>query len=219
MSEFGWDAAGGGEDCAFSECVSERSQAVYGVRAALLFARLGVARASWFFASNIATAKLTGGSEPHLFSRSGLTASADNGFAPKQSLRAFEQLVRVLGDRRFVAVLREDAEVWAYAFGGADGTPSHVVAWRPVDGDDLTSHVAEVDLAALGGAYAPCGSSGLSTTVLSGAPSSPAPAPPSALGLSRWALAVDSAPTSYALCQASAARRLSPTEAATALPC
>eukprot|EP00937_MAST-01D_sp_MAST-1D-sp2_P001620 g1620.t1 len=30
VSEFGWDSAGGGEECTFAECVSERAQALYG---------------------------------------------------------------------------------------------------------------------------------------------------------------------------------------------
>merc|ERR1711871_1759580 len=58
VSEFGWDSSGGGEDCTFSECVSERAQALYAVRSTLMFARLGIRRATWFFASNIARDKL-----------------------------------------------------------------------------------------------------------------------------------------------------------------
>ena len=149
VSEWGWDSAGGGEECGFSECVSERAQALYAVRGALLLARLGVERASWFFASNIKAEALMRG-EVHRFSRSGLTASADRGFAPKQSLRAFEQLVALLGQRHFVRVLREDDEAWVYALGHANGTATHVAAWRPVDGDDSAQRRISLDVQTLG---------------------------------------------------------------------
>jgi hypothetical protein len=136
VSEFGWDSDGGGEDCLFPECVSERAQALYAVRSILLFARLGVERSTWFFASNVEPAQSRDPAEASLFNRCGLTGSADAGFEHKQSLRAVEQLVRLLGDTVFMDVVREDAELYAYTFGNRGGAWTHLVTWIPVEALD-----------------------------------------------------------------------------------
>merc|ERR1711871_89936 len=101
-----------------------------------MFARLGIRRATWFFASNIADEQYNHDSSgvATLFARSGLTASIKSAFAPKYSLIAFEQLVREVGHLQHRAVLREDSQVWAYAFGPHNATaPSVIIAWAPID--------------------------------------------------------------------------------------
>ena len=95
-----------------------------------MFARLGVARLSWFFFANLPS------HSDGVFSRSGVTGNQDVGFAPKQSLKALEVFVSTLGSRRFLSTIREDDEAWVYVLGDEAGEPSHVVAWRPIDGDD-----------------------------------------------------------------------------------
>ena len=75
-------------------------------------ARLGMARLSWFFFANLDPEK--GGDGNTVFDRSGLTGSAATGFEPKQSFRAFQQLIKALGDCWFLAVLREDHDAYAY---------------------------------------------------------------------------------------------------------
>ena len=144
VSEWGWDSAGGDESCEMPECVSEHSQAVYAIRSTLLFARLGVARLSWFFYANLAPEKSN-----TVFSRSGLTGSSATGFKPKQSLRAFEELVKALGNHTFHGVVREDHEAYAYLLANGDGVVSHLVAWRPVDGDDSATRQVALDMSSL----------------------------------------------------------------------
>ena len=56
LSEWGWDSAGAGETCDFSQCVSERAQALYAVRSALMLQRLGVQRMSWVRADVVESA-------------------------------------------------------------------------------------------------------------------------------------------------------------------
>jgi MYXO-CTERM domain-containing protein len=142
VTEWGWPSDGGGEECtgdAFgNECVSEHAQALYAVRGLMMLARWGVARAHWFFYAN-----LNSGSQ--LFARCGLTGSADTNFEPKQSLEALLRVRQTLGDRVFVDVLQENDDAYVYVFGEADSTPTHVVAWLPVDGD--SDETGEVTLA------------------------------------------------------------------------
>ena len=57
-------------------------------------------------------------------------------FALKSSFKNIEALRRLAGDRRFLSVLREDREVYAYLLGNADGTPTHLIAWHPVAAED-----------------------------------------------------------------------------------
>jgi hypothetical protein len=129
LSEWGWDAPGAGEDCTHNECVSEEAAAAYAVRAALIAARLGIDRATWFFYAN----EEKGSS---LFTRSGLTGSVTTGFQKKKPFHALESLVRLCGDKFFLQVVREDETAWLYLLGNADGKPTHLVAWKPIGGDD-----------------------------------------------------------------------------------
>jgi serine/threonine-protein kinase ATR len=137
VTEWGWDSDGASESCSASECVSERASALYAVRALLYFSRLGIDRATWYFFANL-------GSCDTLFCRSGLVASSNTDFAEKKAFRSLQALVATVGDRRFVDVLREDDDGYAYLLGDESGEVTHLVAWLPVDGDDTTT--AEIDL-------------------------------------------------------------------------
>jgi hypothetical protein len=128
LSEWGWDCGGGGEDCTHDECVSEHAAAVYAVRAALIAARLGLHRATWFYYAN----DKSGSS---LYTRSGLTGSGNAGFRKKQVFNALESLVRRVGDRKFHSVVREDETAWMYLLCDENGEISHLAAWLPGDGD------------------------------------------------------------------------------------
>ncbi len=130
LSEWGWDSDGVGEGCSFGECVSENEQALYAVRGAMMFMRLGIDRVTWYFYGNQGSG--------NLYSRSGLEGNPPN-HDEKQAYRSFHSFVHLLGDAHFLDVLREDDNAWIYLFGDEDNNPTHVVAWRPIEGDDNTS--------------------------------------------------------------------------------
>ncbi|HXH18187.1 MAG TPA: discoidin domain-containing protein [Chitinophagales bacterium] len=127
VTEWGWDSDGAGEACTHSECVTEKTQALYAVRGAMFFIRLGADRLCWF---NYANGK--GG----LYSRSGLTGSPAAGFAEKISFRALQALLAHLGGCYFLDVMQENDEAWIYKFGDAKGRTTHLIAWKPVSGED-----------------------------------------------------------------------------------
>ncbi|GEM_PF-1173509 len=126
LTEWGWDHDGGGESCTHSECVNEVTATAWFTRALMQFWRLGIPRALVYFFSNT--------TDPSsLFTRSGVTGSALTNFQKKGTFRALESLTHLIGDRYFLGVLREDDTAWIYQLGDADGTVTHIVAWRPVD--------------------------------------------------------------------------------------
>lgn len=143
LTEWGWDSDGAGEPATGSEKVSEYAQALYAVRGALMFAREGMDKITWYFFANTT-------SSSGLFGRSGLTGSKNTDFELKQSFTALEAFVNTLGDRHFVDVLQEDDQAWVYLLGDADGTPSHVVAWKPLDVDREPLTTSTVSVAAPG---------------------------------------------------------------------
>lgn len=125
VSEWGWDSDGGQENCTHSVCVTEQAQAVYAVRGLFWFNRLGVERMTWYFYANT-----EGGSS--LFTRSGLTASKEHNFEHKQAYTALADVKQKMGDTRFLKIIQEDT-IYAYLFGKKDETPTHIVAWLPID--------------------------------------------------------------------------------------
>ena len=131
VSEWGWDSDGGSESCTHGECVSERAQALYAIRGALMLARTGVDRATWYFFANE-------NKESSLFTRSGLVSSLTTDFKIKKAFVAWQAFLHHLGDKHFLRVIREDEEAWVYELGKADGTVTHIAAWRPVEGDNNT---------------------------------------------------------------------------------
>ncbi len=128
VTEWGWDSDGAGEDCLHDQCVSEEAQAMYAVRALMIYARLGIEKAYWFFYANDNGAS-------SLYSRSGLLASAAQSFAKKASFNTLEKVMDVMGKTSFIEVLSENDNVWAYAFGN-NHQATHIVAWRPIPADD-----------------------------------------------------------------------------------
>ncbi len=141
LSELGWDSNGGGEDCTHSECVSERAQALYAVRSVLMMARLGINRMTWYFYAN----EDKGSS---LFTRCGLTSAPRSGYVEKRSFRALESLVNLIGDLHFLELIQEDENAWVYVLGDKTGKASHLVAWRPVAGDDQAEETIHFEYAA-----------------------------------------------------------------------
>lgn len=139
LSEWGWDSDGAGEDCTHAECVSEAAAVNYAVRGALIAARLGIDRATWFFHANDKTPS-------SLYTRSGLLGSANTGFAKKKTFFALESLLKMLGRKYFHSIVREDETAWVYRFGDADGKATHLVAWRPVDSDAADRNVKPIPL-------------------------------------------------------------------------
>ena len=136
LSEWGWDGSGGGEDCTHDECVSEHAAAVYAVRAALIAARLGLDRATWFYYAN----DKTGSS---LYTRSGLTGSSNTRFQKKQVFFALESLVKRVGSRMFHSVVREDETAWMYLLCDETGKVTQLVAWRPADGNSTVKTIVK----------------------------------------------------------------------------
>lgn len=139
ITEWGWDADGAGENCKFNECVNERAQAIYGVRGLLVLSRTGVERATWYFHANSAKCET-------LFCRSGLTGSKNVNFVEKKVFKAFRSLRLLIGGIYFLKSMREDEEVFVYLFGERDGSPTHLVAWRPVPAADETIKCATFDM-------------------------------------------------------------------------
>ncbi len=126
LSEWGWDCDGAGEDCTHQECVSEANAAAFAIRGAMIAARLGIDRATWFFHAN----DKTGSS---LYTRSGLLGSAKTGFQKKRPFYALESLIKLVGNKYFHSILQENEQVWAYYLGDSNGRITHLIAWRPLE--------------------------------------------------------------------------------------
>jgi len=131
VTEWGWDSDGGTESCVHGECVSEKSQALYAVRGALMLSRLGIDRATWYFFANE-------NKESSLFTRSGLVSSLSTDFKIKKAFIAWEAFLNHVGDKHFLKVIREDEKAWIYALGDSRGNVTHIAAWAPIDGDSNT---------------------------------------------------------------------------------
>ncbi len=177
LTEWGWDSAGAGESCNATECVSERAQALYGVRGALMLSRLGLDRLTWFFYANDAKCDT-------LYCRSGVTGSLNTGFAPKQSFRAFQALLKNVGTRYFLNVLREDSTAYIYVLGDKNGIATHLVAWKPVVGDDTT--ISNLSL--------PVNALPASAVILSGATATGEPTALPVVADGLWTIPLSSAP-------------------------
>ena len=126
LSEWGWDSNGGNETCTHSECVSDESAAAYAVRGALIAGRLGIERATWYFYANEK-------SPSSLYSRSGLTASINQGFQKKKCFYNLEALVSKAGEYYFLKILKEDESAWVYLYGDKMGTPTCLIGWLPLE--------------------------------------------------------------------------------------
>ncbi|XP_071105018.1 uncharacterized protein [Haliotis cracherodii] len=150
ITEYGWDSPGAGETCTYSECVSERAAALYGIRALLIMARMGIQRATWFYFENHATAECP---QPRIFCRSGLTGSKEVNFAKKKVFDIHKAFLDYVGNTHFLQVVKEDNDAYVYLLGDmkhGSGSPmaTHVVAWRPINGDDMSSQSVSLYLRA-----------------------------------------------------------------------
>ncbi|XP_033747726.1 LOW QUALITY PROTEIN: uncharacterized protein LOC117332799 [Pecten maximus] len=141
LTEWGWDADGGNEDCAATECVAESAQALYGARGLFLAARLGLGRATWYFYANTDTCNT-------LFCRSGLTTSSKHNFTEKAVFHMFESVLGKLGETHFRAAMKEDEHGYVYLFGPAEAFKqvTHLVAWLPLDASDVSTRTVTVTL-------------------------------------------------------------------------
>lgn len=153
VTEWGWDADGLGENCKGTECVSQKAQAVYGIRGLLIFARSNIERATWYFYANTECETL--------FCRSGLTTTAANNFQKKTVFAIFEEFLQRLGGAYFLASIQENEDGYIYALSSTPkpnfnplnsaaifAEASHVIAWLPVDISDVTTRNVTLTLPA-----------------------------------------------------------------------
>ena len=133
VTEWGWDASSTNEIAPNSEAVSPLSQAVYALRGLFWLSRMGVDRAHWYFYSNV---PVPDGQTPLNYGRSGLTESLLFQFKEKRSFYAAESMLLKMGHLYFDAVIQEDAQAYIYLLRDSSGAHTHLVAWRPVVGDD-----------------------------------------------------------------------------------
>ncbi|WP_162340167.1 T9SS type A sorting domain-containing protein [Cyclobacterium salsum] len=133
VTEWGWDASSANETASNSEAVSAISQAVYAVRGLLWLSRMGVDRAHWYFYANV---DLESTDSQRNYDRSGLTESLNFNFKEKRSFFAAEALQNRMASLRFQEVLKEDDKAYIYLLRNEAGEDSHLIAWRPVTGDD-----------------------------------------------------------------------------------
>lgn len=133
VTEWGWDASSENEAAVNSEAVSPISQAVYALRGLFWLSRMGVDKAHWYFFANVDT---LAGIDPINYQRSGLTESLHYDFKEKRAFTAVEAMQNRMGDLFFEDVIREDEQAYIYQLRNEEGELSHIVAWRPVSGDD-----------------------------------------------------------------------------------
>ena len=139
ITEWGWDSSSNLENCLHDECVNEDQQTIYATRGIMYLMRLGIDRVNWYNYANS-----TGPSNP--FTRSGLTNSTDNDFSNKKSFVALQALRNKLGNAYFLEVIQEKDDAWIYVFGSENQTPTHLVLWKPTDGEDLSFSNIKIDL-------------------------------------------------------------------------
>ncbi|WP_040670428.1 T9SS type A sorting domain-containing protein [Nitritalea halalkaliphila] len=134
VTEWGWDASSLNEQAVNTEAVSEQAQALYALRGLFWLSRMGVDRADWFFYANV---PMENGGAPINYDRSGLTESRLFGFREKLAFKAVERMQNLMGDLYFDSVLEESEQAYIYVLRNAAGELSHLLAWRPVPGDEL----------------------------------------------------------------------------------
>ncbi|WP_209332201.1 T9SS type A sorting domain-containing protein [Lunatimonas salinarum] len=136
VTEWGWDASSANEQAVNTEAVSEMSQAVYALRGLFWLSRMGVDRAHWYFYANVDVAT---GKAPLNYDRSGLTESRLFNFREKRAFTAVESMQNLMGDLFFDGIIQENEQAYIYALRNANGERSHLIAWRPVVGEDSLS--------------------------------------------------------------------------------
>lgn len=139
VTEFGYDSDGGGDDCIHSNCISEFEQAIYGIRQAMIFYRLGVKQFYWYFYANVDWISI-------MHNRSGLVSSYKSGFQEKLSFKSFEYLNKSIGNLYFADILLENKDVYCYSFADASGKIKALVAWRPTSENHKETKWVELPL-------------------------------------------------------------------------
>jgi len=141
VTEFGFDSDGGGADCTHSNCVSELEQAIYGLRQAMIFYRLGVEKFYWYFYADVDW-------ESIMHNRSGLCSNYKNGFRKKLSFNTFEFIHQNLGDLYFSGVVSENDDLYCYSFSDENGKAKALVAWRPTSSEHGKTKWVEIPITA-----------------------------------------------------------------------
>lgn len=132
VTEWGWDSSSANELAINNEAVSSTSQALYLVRGLLWLSRMGVDRAHWYFYANVPIES----GQPVNHDRSGLTESRLFNFKEKRSFIAAEAVKNLMADLYFDHIVQEDEQAYIYGLRNQAGEFSHLIAWRPVVGDD-----------------------------------------------------------------------------------
>ncbi len=139
VTEFGFDSNGAGENCTHSECVSEKTQAVYGVRMAMILWRLGARQFYWYYFANIPY-------KSFLHNRSGLCGSYKTGFREKLSFKTFAFLQQAIGHFHFEKIISENKNVYAYLLKDYLTGKEIVIAWRPIPSQTFRKQLETISL-------------------------------------------------------------------------
>ncbi len=137
VTEFGYDGAGGGDDCAHSVCVSELEQAIYGARMSLILFRLGVQQFYWYYYAD-------GNYQSTMHSRSGLVSSSEKGMKEKLSFGTFELMQDLIGDFYFNSVIEESSNAYVYALSDKSGKIKRIIAWRPTSSNHNSTKLVSI---------------------------------------------------------------------------
>jgi hypothetical protein len=121
--------------------VSELEQAIFGLRQAMIFYRLGVEKFYWYFYADVDW-------ESIMHNRSGLCSAYKNGFQKKLSFHAFEFVFKHLGNLYFSGVVNETDDYYCYSFSDKDGNTKALIAWRPTSTGHKKTKWVEIPFAA-----------------------------------------------------------------------
>ncbi|MFK8054631.1 MAG: hypothetical protein AB8F78_00805 [Saprospiraceae bacterium] len=135
LTEFGYDAAGSGDTCTHSECVSASEAAAYTLRSILLANRLGIKRADYYFFGN--------SERSGLFSKSGLVSKVSTGAQDKQVFVSLQAFANQLADYRVIEILIESADRYVYKLESSQGD-IRWAAWIPQDLNTTPLEISEL---------------------------------------------------------------------------
>jgi hypothetical protein len=131
VTEFGWNSKDLGNDF---PGVGEAAQAVYTIRASLLMSRYQVNKAFIY--------ELFDQPGVTLFNSTGLIGRNNN--PVKKGFHALSKFQEQVGDKVFLKALHEDYDpengMIVYLLGDKNGQPTHLVAWRPTDINNISNY-------------------------------------------------------------------------------
>jgi len=122
LTEFGYDAAGAGDACSHSECISEEEAAAFTLRSILIANRLGMKRADYYFFGN--------SERSGLFSKSGLVGKVSTGAQDKLVFTTLKALAAQLSEYRVTDIISESSNQYIYKLENDTGEVCWV-AWIP----------------------------------------------------------------------------------------